>query len=117
MAGMAQDSTAQLRVWHSTAMLAHQRHERGEGLAVSQAAQATTAARRNPLFSSLAHARTAIGHASRGDRQPALRSLGHAEAALAKAPANVLLSHSGTAPVADFGIVQAALGRPEASGW
>ncbi|MFG2209974.1 XRE family transcriptional regulator [Streptomyces sp. NPDC048638] len=85
MAGMAQDPVAQLRVWNSTAMLAHQRHEYGEGIAASQAAQATTAARRDPMFSSLAHARTAIGHASCGDSKPALRSLGYAEAALAKA--------------------------------
>ncbi|MFI6001391.1 hypothetical protein ACIA98_13355 [Streptomyces sp. NPDC051366] len=86
MAGMAQDPMAQLRVWNSTAMLAHQRHEYGEGLAASQAAQATTAARRDPLFASLAHARTAIGHASCGDRKSALRSVGYVEsAALAKA--------------------------------
>lgn len=85
LAGMAQDSAAQLRVWNSTAMLAHQRHEHGEGIAASQAAQSTAAARRDPLLASLAHARTAIGLASRGDRNPALHSLGHAEAALAKA--------------------------------
>ncbi|MEU2394926.1 hypothetical protein [Streptomyces sp. NPDC007369] len=84
MAGMAQDPLAQLRVWNATAMLAHQRHEYGESIAASQAAQTSTAARA-PLFSSLTHARTAIGHASRGDRHPALRSLGHAETALARA--------------------------------
>ncbi|MEU3405643.1 helix-turn-helix transcriptional regulator [Streptomyces sp. NPDC006670] len=89
MAGMAQDSAAQLRVWNSTAMLAQQRHEFGESLAASQAAQSTAAARRDPLFSSLAHARTAISHASRGDRNPALCSLGHAENALAKADLDV----------------------------
>ncbi|MEU8502972.1 helix-turn-helix transcriptional regulator [Streptomyces lavendulae] len=117
MAGMAQDSTAQLRVWNSTAMLAHQRHEYGEGIAASQAAQATTAARRNPLFSSLAHARTAIGHASRGDRQPALRSLGHAEAALAKADPTTQspawISFYGPAELAALtAIVRELLGEP-----
>ncbi|MFJ3923811.1 multiprotein-bridging factor 1 family protein [Streptomyces sp. NPDC090022] len=85
MAGMAQDPAAQLLVWNATAMLAHQRRDYGEGIAAAQAAQTTTAARRDPLFSSLTHARTAIGHAGRGDHRPALRSLGHAEAALAKA--------------------------------
>ncbi|MCY0942419.1 helix-turn-helix transcriptional regulator [Streptomyces sp. H34-AA3] len=85
LAGLAQDPMAQMRVWNSTAMLAHQRHEYGEGIAASQAAQTTATARRDPLFSSLAHARTAIGHASRRDRQPALRSLGYAHEALAKA--------------------------------
>lgn len=43
------------------------------------------ATRRDPLFASRAHARTAIGYSAVGDRQGALRSLGHAEDALAKA--------------------------------
>ncbi|MER6444137.1 helix-turn-helix transcriptional regulator [Streptomyces venezuelae] len=117
MAGMAQDSTALLRIWNSTAMLAHQRHEYGEGIAASQAAQATSAARRNPLYSSLAHARTAIGHASRGDRQPALRSLGYAQTALAKtdqsAPRPAWISFYGPAELAALtAIVRELLDEP-----
>ncbi|MFE5539138.1 helix-turn-helix domain-containing protein [Streptomyces sp. NPDC056519] len=117
MAGMAQDSTAQLRIWNSTAMLAHQRHEYSEAIAASQAAQASTAARRNPLLSSLAHARTAIGHASRGDRQPALRSLGYAETALAKAdsttPSPAWFSFYGPAELSALtAIVRELLGEP-----
>ncbi|MEU8989959.1 hypothetical protein AB0C98_26610 [Streptomyces sp. NPDC048558] len=85
LAGMAQDPMAQMRVWNSTAILAHQRGDLGEGLAAAQAAQATVVTRRDPLFGSLAHARTAIGHAQRGDRQAAIRSLGYAEETLGKA--------------------------------
>ncbi|MFE3560501.1 helix-turn-helix domain-containing protein [Streptomyces sp. NPDC059193] len=117
MAGMAQDPVAQLRVWNSTAMLAHQRHEYGEGIAASQAAQATAAARRDPMFSSLAHARTAIGHASCGEHKPALRSLGLAETALAKAdptaPRPPWIGFYGPAEfVALTAVVHELLGRP-----
>ncbi|MFD7102214.1 XRE family transcriptional regulator [Streptomyces celluloflavus] len=85
LAGMAQDITAQMRVWNATALLAHQRREYGEAVAAAQAAQATSITRRDPFFGSLAHARAAVGHANCDDRQSALRSLGHAEDALAKA--------------------------------
>ncbi|WP_369384124.1 hypothetical protein [Streptomyces sp. cg36] len=85
LAGMAQDPIAQMRVWNSTAILAHQRGDAGEVIAAAHAAQATAITRRDPLFASLAHARTAIGHAQHGDRQAALRSLGHAEDALTRA--------------------------------
>ncbi|MFE3652011.1 hypothetical protein [Streptomyces sp. NPDC059122] len=85
LAGMAQDSTAVMRVWNSTAMLAHHRREYGEAVAAAQAAQATTITRRDPLFSSLGHARAAVAHATCGDRQAARRSLGHAHEALSKA--------------------------------
>lgn len=85
LAGMGQDSAVQLRVWNSTAMLAHQRGEHGEAVAAGQAAQAVGVTRSDPLFASLAHARTGIGHANRSDRQAALRSIGYAEEALTKA--------------------------------
>jgi hypothetical protein len=83
-AGMAQDPVAQMRVWNSTAILAHQRGDIGEGIAAAQAAQSTVITRHDPLFGSLAHARAAIGHATRGDGQAAIRSLGYAEEALGK---------------------------------
>ncbi|MCX4691384.1 XRE family transcriptional regulator [Streptomyces sp. NBC_01408] len=116
LAGMAQDSMAQMRVWNSTAMLAHQCGQFGEGVAASLAAQATTTARRDPLFASLAHARTAIGHASRGDRQPALRSLGYAEDALTRAhaaPRPPWIGFYGPAELAAItAIVRELLGEP-----
>ncbi|MFI5756423.1 XRE family transcriptional regulator [Streptomyces sp. NPDC051569] len=85
LAGMGKDPVAELRVWNSHAMLAVHRGEFSQAVDAGQAAQATAVTRRDPLFASLAHARTAIGHSTVGDRQGALRSLGHAEDALAKA--------------------------------
>lgn len=85
LARMADDPTAEMRVWNSVAMLAHQRKEHSQAVDAAHAAQATAITRRDPLFASLAHARTAVGHANKGDRQPALRSLGFAEDLLGKA--------------------------------
>ncbi len=85
LAGLAQDATAQMQVWNLTAILAQQRREFGEAVAAAQAAQATAITRRDPLFGSLTHARTAVAHANRGDQQAAFRSLGYAEDALTKA--------------------------------
>ncbi|MFI1826745.1 hypothetical protein ACH41E_09925 [Streptomyces sp. NPDC020412] len=87
LAGMARDPVVEMRIWNSYAMLAHQRGQYGEAVDSAQAAQATTITRRDPLFASLAHARTAIGHSNLGDRQSALRSLGYAQEALSKAEA------------------------------
>ncbi|MEU6244070.1 hypothetical protein [Streptomyces sp. NPDC047024] len=86
LAGMAQDSIAELDVWNLHAMAAGQQQEHARAVS---AAQATAIARRDPLFASLAHARTAIGHSNAGDRQGALRSLGLAEEALSKASPDV----------------------------
>ncbi|MFF8618109.1 XRE family transcriptional regulator [Streptomyces sp. NPDC015350] len=85
LAGPARDPVATMRVWNSVAILAHQRGAHAEALAAGQAARATAITRRDPLFASLAHARIAIAHAHLGDHRPALRSLDHAEKALAKA--------------------------------
>lgn len=85
LARMARDSVTELSVWNAHALLARQRRNYTQAVTAAYAAQATTAARRDPLFASLAHARTAVSHSYLGDRQAALRSLGHAEEALAKA--------------------------------
>ncbi|MFJ1600214.1 hypothetical protein [Streptomyces sp. NPDC088261] len=85
LAGMAKDPTAEMRVWNSYAMLAYHRDQYAEAVDAAYAALGTTIARREPLYSSLAHARTAIGHSHLGDRQAAIRSLGHAQEALDKA--------------------------------
>ncbi|MBA9055286.1 XRE family transcriptional regulator [Streptomyces murinus] len=84
LAGLGAAAESELRVWNAHAMLACQGQHFAEAVHAAQAAQATSAARRDPLFASLAHARTAIGHAASGDRQSALRSLGYAEEALTK---------------------------------
>jgi hypothetical protein len=85
-AGLAKDSAAELAVWNGFAVLAAQRGDFSRAVDAGLAAQATAVTRQDPLFASLAHARTAIGHARAGSRQNALRSLGYAEVALAKAP-------------------------------
>ncbi|MFD8965049.1 hypothetical protein ACFV0C_08605 [Streptomyces sp. NPDC059568] len=85
LAGMAMDSVAELRIWNAYAMLARQRGEHAQAIDSGYAAQATAVTRRDPLYASLAHARTAIGHSNLGDRKSALRSLGYAEEFLGKA--------------------------------
>ncbi|MCC3766883.1 helix-turn-helix transcriptional regulator [Streptomyces sp. UNOC14_S4] len=85
LAGMARDGVVQLRVWNSYAMLAHQRQEHTKAVDAGYAAQAVGITRSDPLYASLAHARTSVSHAALGNRNAALRSLGHAEDALRKA--------------------------------
>jgi tetratricopeptide (TPR) repeat protein len=85
LAGMAQDPAALFDVWNMQSILAAQRQEYSAAVDAAHAAQATSVTRRDPMFSSLAHARAAIGHAHLGDRQAALRSLGYAGEALTKA--------------------------------
>ncbi|MGW4731860.1 hypothetical protein ACWEQC_22300 [Streptomyces shenzhenensis] len=116
-AGMAQDPAAQMRVWNSTAILAHQRGDFGEGIAAAQAAQSTSITRHDPLFGSLAHARAAIGHACCGDRPAAVRSLGYAEEALGKVqqqPRPAWVAFYGPAELhALAAIVREYLGQPD----
>ncbi|MEU5211236.1 hypothetical protein [Streptomyces sp. NPDC020742] len=89
LSGMAQDSVAELDVWNLHAMAAGQQQDHAQAVSAAQAALATRVARRDPLFASLAHARAAIGQSRIQDRRGALRSLGYAEDALAKAPQGV----------------------------
>ncbi|MFI1013302.1 XRE family transcriptional regulator [Streptomyces sp. NPDC020965] len=89
LARLANDSTAEMGVWNLTSILARQRKEYGHAIDAAYAAQATTITRRDPLFASLAHARTAVSHATINDRQSALRSLGFAEDLLGKAEADI----------------------------
>ncbi|MFE7190881.1 XRE family transcriptional regulator [Kitasatospora sp. NPDC057541] len=85
LAGLAQDSTAQFRAWNLIAMLSNQRGRHADAIAAAHAARVTGITRRDPMFSSLAHARTAIGHSNTGERQAAVRSLGLANEALSRA--------------------------------
>lgn len=86
LAGMAIDPAIELRVWNSYAVLAYHRQHYNRAVDAAQVAQATSIARRDSMYGSLAHARTAIGHANNRDRHAALRSLGYARDALEKAP-------------------------------
>ncbi|MEV0449808.1 XRE family transcriptional regulator [Streptomyces sp. NPDC050600] len=85
LAGLAQDPALTLRVWNSVSMLAHQQGRHAEALAAGQAAKATGITRRDPLYASLAHARTAIAHAHLDESYQALRALDLAASALARA--------------------------------
>ncbi|MEU4077945.1 hypothetical protein [Streptomyces venezuelae] len=85
LAGLAQDPSLTLRVWNSVSMLAHQQGDHAEALAAGQAAKATAVTRRDPLYASLAHARTAIAHAHLDEGRQALRALDLAAASLDKA--------------------------------
>ncbi|MFF7763962.1 XRE family transcriptional regulator [Streptomyces griseorubiginosus] len=117
LAGMAKDPIVEMRVWNSYAMLAHQRREYSQAVDAGYAAQATAITRRNPLFSSLAHARTAIGYSNLGDEQAAIRSLGYAKEALSKAstdePRPSWMAFYGEAELSAIAaIVKDRIGRP-----
>jgi hypothetical protein len=85
LAGMSDDPVVSFRTWNFVAMLAHHRGRPMDAIAAAHAAQGSPACRHDPLYASLAHARTAIGHSDQRDRQAARRSLGYAEEALARA--------------------------------
>lgn len=85
LSGMADDPVVTMRIWNFQAMLAHHRGRPMDAVAAAHAAQSTRICRQDPLFASLAHARTAVGHSDSRDRQAALRSMGYAEEALARA--------------------------------
>ncbi|MGY0057225.1 hypothetical protein ACWY4P_11765 [Streptomyces sp. LZ34] len=116
LAGMANDPIAELDVWNLYAMLARERGEYADAVGSAQAAQHTAITRRDPLFASLAHARTAVGH-SYLDRQAALRSLGYAHEALDKAsfdePRPSWVAFYGPAELAALtAIIQERIGDP-----
>lgn len=117
LAGLSRNSIAQLKVWVVISMLAHHQHRPTDAIAAARAAQATAAARNDPLLASLAHARTAIGHADNHDRQSALRSLGNAHDALDRAidkPRPSWTGFYGRAEVKSLAaVVYQQLGEPE----
>ncbi|MFE3582266.1 hypothetical protein [Streptomyces vinaceus] len=79
LAGLSGDSGIQFRIWSHTAILALQRENYTEAVAAAAAARNSSITRKDPLFASLAHARSAGVHATAGDRTAALRSLKAAE--------------------------------------
>ncbi|MFJ8935341.1 hypothetical protein ACIRL0_06430 [Streptomyces sp. NPDC102365] len=85
LAGMAQDPVALFDVWNMYAIYARQKLDFHQAVDAANAAQVTAICRRDPMFSSLAHARAAIGHSHLGARQAALRAVGYAHEALEKA--------------------------------
>ncbi|MEU9918903.1 helix-turn-helix transcriptional regulator [Streptomyces sp. NPDC051001] len=83
-AGLSQDGPTQMRVWVNLSMLAYQRQNWPDALAAAQAAQASSAARRDPFFDSLGRVRAALAYAALGDGRIAVRSLGSAQEAFTK---------------------------------
>ncbi|GAA3837307.1 helix-turn-helix transcriptional regulator [Streptomyces chiangmaiensis] len=84
-AGLSQDGPTEMRVWVNLSMLAYQRQNWPEALAAAQAAQASSAARRDPFFDSLGRVRVALAYAALGDGRSGLRSLGSAQDTFARA--------------------------------
>lgn len=78
-AGLSQDGPTEMRVWVNLSMLAYQRQNWPEALAAAQAAQASSAARRDPFFDSLGRVRVALAYAALGDGRAGLRALGSAQ--------------------------------------
>lgn len=78
-AGLSQDGPTEMRVWVNLSMLAYQRQNWPEALAAAQAAQASSAARRDPFFDSLGRVRAALAYAALGEGHTGLRSLGSAQ--------------------------------------
>ncbi|MFI1678780.1 helix-turn-helix transcriptional regulator [Streptomyces sp. NPDC020607] len=84
-AGLSQDALTAMRVWVNLSMLAYQRQNWPDALAAAQAAQASSAARRDPFFGSLGRVRVALAYAALGDGRAGLRSLGSAQDTFTKA--------------------------------
>ncbi|MGI5341870.1 Tat pathway signal protein [Streptomyces sp. CA-181903] len=85
LAGLSGDGAEMFRAWGHAAALARHLGCPGDALAADDAARSVAITRRDPLFASLVHARTAVHHADTGATTAALRSLGHAEDSLTRA--------------------------------
>ncbi|WP_327713238.1 XRE family transcriptional regulator (plasmid) [Streptomyces sp. NBC_00464] len=85
-AGLSQDPPTGMRVWVLMAMLAYQKKNGPEELAAAQAASASPAARRDPLFGSMGRVRVALAYSSLGEHAAARRALESAQSSLRKAP-------------------------------
>jgi hypothetical protein len=85
LAGLSGDSTIQFRVWGHAASLYRQLGRHHDAIAADSAARATSVFRRDPLYASLAHARTAAHHGDLHDHNAVKRSIDHAQDALARA--------------------------------
>lgn len=70
-AGLSQDGPTETRVRVSLSMLAYRRQNGPEALVAAQAAQAFSAARRDPFFDSLGRVRAALAYSALGDGRTA----------------------------------------------
>ncbi|MGG7569253.1 XRE family transcriptional regulator [Streptomyces sirii] len=78
-AGLSGGSETQYHVWNHIAMVAGQRNDFAEVSAAADAAKSLAIAKKDPLYASLAHMRSAHAHAGSRDRNAALGALGAAE--------------------------------------
>ncbi|MEV0444567.1 hypothetical protein AB0I84_32020 [Streptomyces spectabilis] len=85
LAGLSADPAIQFRVWGHAGALYRHLGQYTDALAADDVARASSIFRRDPLYASLAHARTAVHHGDLRDRQAVRRSIGHAQDALARA--------------------------------
>ncbi|MEX2984276.1 XRE family transcriptional regulator [Streptomyces sp. C36] len=83
-AGLSGDSETQYHVWNHLAMVAGQRADYAEGAAAAEAAKGLAITKKDPLYASLAHMRSAHAHAGRRDRSAALRALAASERAFGR---------------------------------
>ena len=84
LAGLSRDGGAAVRAWNHMAMLAQNRRHYADAAAAADAARNVGVVRRDPLYASLIHARSAVAHGAVGDDRRALRSLGQAQDALSQ---------------------------------
>ncbi|MET9295607.1 XRE family transcriptional regulator [Streptomyces sp. NPDC003077] len=84
-AGLSGDSETQFHVWNHLAMTACQRKDFSEGVAAAEIMKASSVARRDPLYASLAHMRNARCLVKTNLRSDTLRALSVAESAFARA--------------------------------
>ncbi|WJV51656.1 Tat pathway signal protein [Streptomyces flavofungini] len=85
LAGLSADPAIQFRVWGHAGALYRHLGRYTDALAADDAARSTSTVRRDPLYASLAHARTAVHHGDLRDHNSVKRSLGCAQDALTRA--------------------------------
>lgn len=85
VATISGDTTLQSQIWNGMVWRADEAGNYAEALAIAQSALKLTATRRNPKLAALWHGWIAQGHAWRGHRALAERSLGRAHDALNRA--------------------------------
>ncbi|WP_331723714.1 MULTISPECIES: Tat pathway signal protein [unclassified Streptomyces] len=85
LAGLSGDTAIVFRVWGHAGALYRHLGRYTDALAADDAARSTSIVRRDPLYASLAHARTAVHHGDLRDHNAVKRSIGHAHDALTRA--------------------------------
>lgn len=84
VASIGRDAMLQAQIWNAMAWRADQAGNHAEVVAIAQTALTSAASRRNPKIAALWHGWVAQGHAWRGHRSLAKRSLGRAHDSLTR---------------------------------